>query len=303
MKKFLIYLFLTLSPLVVLYPIDFLYSQIAMRSNHKPIEAWYDLMHGKIDSDVVIMGSSRAYRHIDPSVIDTILSVNSYNLGLSSGWINWQIRKYNLYRKYNPKPSLIIQTIDFYTLGYIMGVEKEQFMPYFWNIPMRKEIITYEPFSKWEKLLPLYRYRGYNLFLSSTPRTLTKGFKSEDLSWQGEALAQKDSISINHNDVSAKMFDEYLSQANFEGIKVLFVYTPLFIEATKIIKNLDEMYLMFQSYADKYDIPILDYTYMGICYDTTYFYNATHLNKLGAEIFSVNLANDIKKMGIIDEVK
>ena len=299
MKKFFINVFLTLIPLIALYPIDFIYSQIAMRSNHKPIEAWYDLMHSKINSDVLIAGSSRAYRQIDPSIIDSILCVNSYNLGSSSAWINRQIDKYNMYRRYNPKPSLIIQIIDFYTLGYSVGVEKEQFMPYFWNIPMRKEIISNEPFSRWEKLLPLYRYRGYDLFLTSTPRTLTKGYSSYNLSWDGVALAQIDSIPFNYNDVSAKMFDEYLSQAKSEGIKMVFVYTPLYIGATKKINNLVEMYVTFQSYADKYDIPILDYTYMDICYDTSFFYNATHLNKLGAEIFSDSLANGIKDLGIL----
>ena len=299
MKKFLIHFILSLIPLLALYPIDFLYSQIAMRSNHRPIEAWYDLMHGKIDADVIAMGSSRIYRHIDPTIVDSILSVKSYNLGMKSALFNRQYHKYNLYRKYNRKPYLIIQNIDFDTLGYRVGHEKEQFMPYFWNIPMRKEIISNEPFSRWEKLLPLYRYRGYDLFLTSTPRTLTKGYSSYNLSWDGVALAQIDSIPFNYNDVSAKMFDEYLSQAKAEGINVLFVYTPLFIGATKKIHNIEDVYATFQSYADKYDIPILDYTYMDICYDTTYFFNATHLNKLGAEIFSDSLANDIKRLGIL----
>ena len=50
---------------------------------------------------------------------------------------------------------------------------------------------------------------------------------------------------------------------------------------------------------DKYDIPILDYTYMDICYDTTYFYNAMHLNALGADLFSEKLAHDLASQGFI----
>ena len=46
-------------------------------------------------------------------------------------------------------------------------------------------------------------------------------------------------------------------------------------------------------------IPILDYTHMSLCEDTSYFYNAMHLNKKGSDIFSDSLANDIKKMGIL----
>lgn len=99
------------------------------------------------------------------------------------------------------------------------------------------------------------------------------------------------------------MFDDYLAKTKAEGIKVIFVYTPLYIGATRKIENLKEMYDKYQEYANKYDIPILDYTYMDICYDTTYFYNAMHLNKIGAEIFSDTLANDIKRLGIIKGIR
>ena len=64
----------------------------------------------------------------------------------------------------------------------------------------------------------------------------------------------------------------------------------------------DDTYAVAKQYADKYEIPVLDYTYMNICYDTAYFFNAMHLNKTGAEIFSDTLANDIKRLGIINGI-
>ena len=59
------------------------------------------------------------------------------------------------------------------------------------------------------------------------------------------------------------------------------------------------MFLMFDNIAKKYDIPILNYTYDSLSYDTLYFYNAMHLNKMGAEIFSTKLARDIDSRGIL----
>lgn len=88
MRKFLIKLLLSLIPFLSLYPIDLVYSQIAMRSNYPPIEMWYDLMHGKIDSDVVAFGNSRTHRHINPSIVDSILQTNSFNCGMTGGTIN-----------------------------------------------------------------------------------------------------------------------------------------------------------------------------------------------------------------------
>ena len=59
------------------------------------------------------------------------------------------------------------------------------------------------------------------------------------------------------------------------------------------------MYAMYDSIARKYDIPILDYNYDPISYDTAYFYNAMHSNKKGAELFSVKLTHDIDSLGIL----
>lgn len=63
--------------------------------------------------------------------------------------------------------------------------------------------------------------------------------------------------------------------------------------------SLNQIYAYYREIADRYSIPILDYTYMSLCNDTTYFYNAMHLNKRGSNIFTDSLANDIKKLGIL----
>ena len=81
MKRFLVKILISALPFLVLYPVDFVYSQLTMHSNDSDVESWYDLMHGKIYSDVVIMGNSHASDHYNPTVIDSILITNSYNLG------------------------------------------------------------------------------------------------------------------------------------------------------------------------------------------------------------------------------
>jgi lysophospholipase L1-like esterase len=56
---------------------------------------------------------------------------------------------------------------------------------------------------------------------------------------------------------------------------------------------------MYDSIARKYNIPILDYHYDPISFDTAYFYNATHMNKRGAELFTAKLAHDIDSLRIM----
>ena len=240
MKKFLLSITLFVLPAYILLAIgDYFFSLKATHSNLYHIENWYDLMQGTIDADIVAMGNSRTFVHINPIILDSVLDVNSYNLGFDGSSINRQIKKYNLYRKFNRKPKLIIQNIDNITLHYLVGYEMEQFFPYFWNMSLRKEFFSSEPFSIWDKV--------------------------------------KD-----------------------EGINIVFVYTPTYIGLTKKMYSYhQQMHDNFQKYANKYNIPILDYTDLDICYDTAFFYNSMHLNKKGADIFTDSLANDIKRLGLL----
>jgi len=308
MKKFLYSIILFVLPVwTMLTIVDYYYSQAATKSNSFHINAWYDLMHGEIDADVVVMGSSRAWVHISPIILDSILGVNTYNLGIDGSTINRQIKKYNVFRKYNKKPKLIIQNIDHASLGYKNGYLREQFFPYFWDKAIRDEFYSSEPISIWEKYIPFYRYCHnfdnetiHDIVCNTTPQ-LIKGYQGQERVWDGSKYGKVQSIRFLPNDTTLMMFDDYLSRAKIEGIKIIFVYTPLYIGATRKIENLKEMHILYQKLADKYSIPILDYTYMGICYDTIYFYNAMHLTKTGAEIFSDSLANDIRRLGIINK--
>ena len=281
--------------------IDLSYSEVLIHSNDRRYEAWYDLMHGKIDADIIVNGSSRAWVHISPIILDSILQTNTYNLGIDGSSINRQIRKYRLFQQYNRKPKLIIQNIDCWALDEVVGYEREQFFPYFWNNYIRKEFYETEPISFTEKYIPLVRYHGKFSMSSFVPhpKTLIRGYKGLDLVWNGKQYNEIESIVFSYNNLVAKSFDNFLQSVTKNGIKVVFVYTPQYIGATHKITNLNEMHAFYKKIADKYDIPILDYTNMWICNDTTYFYNAMHLNRNGAEIFSDSLANDIKRLHLI----
>ncbi len=65
------------------------------------------------------------------------------------------------------------------------------------------------------------------------------------------------------------------------------------------MKKWDEGMQIYHSFSKKYDIPFLDYSDdTSLTYDTAYFYNAMHLNKKGAELFTLKLANDIKEQNL-----
>lgn len=94
-------------------------------------------------------------------------------------------------------------------------------------------------------------------------------------------------------------FSKFCAKIKSDSIEMCFVYAPVYIEATNKLVNKEDMYKAYQTIADKYNIPILDYNYHPISCDSTNFYNATHLNKKGSILFSTQLAHDLDSLGIL----
>jgi tRNA A22 N-methylase len=51
---------------------------------------------------------------------------------------------------------------------------------------------------------------------------------------------------------------------------------------------------LYARYSKKYNIPFLDYSDDEICYKKEYFYNASHLNKTGSDLFMQKFIRDLR---------
>ena len=94
-------------------------------------------------------------------------------------------------------------------------------------------------------------------------------------------------------------FKKFLNELTIDGTKVIFVFAPIYHEVLEKCSEREVIYRMYDSIACEFHIPILDYSDIPMCYDTAYFYNATHLNKQGAELFTTKLAHDIDSLGLL----
>lgn len=286
---------------------DYIISSSLKHNHDRRFMVWTDIQKGGIDADVLIMGSSRAWVQFSPKIIDSLLHVNSYNLGIDGSHIDRQILRYDIYRAHNKKPKLILQNIDFIsTLTTKYGYEREQFFPYmFFDLKYREKVAKIEPFKWYELHVPFVRYYGYTglikeAFAKRNNDELYKGYHGFERTWDGSNLLLMDSLSFRSEPALVDAFIQYVEQGKKEGIDFVFVYAPFYVEAVKKVTNLNEMYAVFDTIANVCDVPILDYTFSYLSYDTTYFYNASHLNKNGSELFSIMLANDLDSLGIIN---
>ena len=305
MKRFLQTILIVLGLLLaVSIPFDYVFSNRLTHSKARKYVVWNDIIYDSVNADLLVLGSSRAWVQYDTYIMDSMLNINSYNLGIDGSDFNRQMLRYNIYSHYQKHtPKMVLMNIDYHSMGWTFGYEREQFFPYFHIRYARKEMKGMEPFSVGELYLPMYRYykQGvYSTFIgSSDDTTIYKGYEGKEKEWDGSKYLEIRTDHFSKNEKTEKAFDSFLERLKEKKVKVVFVYAPIYIGLTNKVDNLSECYETFQFYSDKYQIPILDYMYYYLSYDTAYFYNATHLNKTGAELFTTKLCHDLDSLGIL----
>lgn len=309
MKKFLKLTTLFFAILFVLaLALDLLITHRLHQLKSSPFANWNDIYQTEIQSDVLIMGSSRAYVQISPQILDSVLHINSYNLGANGRTVETQIAKYKVFRQHQKKPKLILYEVHAGTLQPGNNFDRIQFTPYLYDSYLWDLVHEQEGFNWADRFIPCWRYLDYqqtikNIMLAKSPykdpkEFVYKGFISYDRKWDGSKLAKQKSITWCHDTACIRMFDAFLSQCKRENIPVILIMAPYYIEATKKVKGMADMRRMYEQMGQKYDFPLLDYTYDELCMDTAYFYNANHLNRTGTKLFCNKLARDLDSLGV-----
>jgi hypothetical protein len=312
MKAFLAkVLFYAMLLTVGAFSLDYILEKGLRKSEEGEFQIWNDIFESRINSDVIISGNSRAWVHISPEILDSVLHVNSYNLGIDGYPFSMQYVRFKLFEKYNKKPRLIIQNVDFTTLyRRTTPYNKTQFLSYLHEDFIKDELKKTE-FTEFELYIPAMQYHsefpivehGLMEFFNIKHYQISryKGYCGQERTWDRsklEEILSQDSIIAEREPETVELFDTYLNYCKENDIQVILVFTPQYIKMTEFTKNWDDEMQVYHDFAEKYDIPFLDYTHDTICYDTTYFYNAMHLNKKGSELFSIKLTNDIKDQNL-----
>lgn len=271
-----------------------------------PYGGWNDIFHKEINSDYIIMGSSRAYAQFNPAILDSILNINSYNLGYNGRQVRSQLLKYKIYRtEQTHKPKVILYELSPYSFSSYKKYESFQFVPYLQKKTMWNTFHEIEGFTWTDKYVPYWRYRNYKNEIRRIRRGTSpyckdkyktyKGFCSFDYHWNNK-FDSTETLYYLHNKKTIQAFNQFINECEKDDIKVIFILSPYYIKATENIKNKELMHQQIEKIAMKHQIPILDYTQHPISYDTAYFYNYSHLNRKGANLFTTVLAHDLDSL-------
>jgi hypothetical protein len=305
LQKVLVFTVIVLSFATI---IDVVISKGLRKTDIRMYQAWNDIYSSNISADLIVMGSSRAWAQYNTHILDSVLHLNTYNIGMDGHPFDFQRIKYETFRRYNEKPKYIIQNIDLSALNQTEdGYEREQFFPYIMDRKMISEVKKIKKINWFERHIPLLRYYGYRNFIEDGflaywgkqdffDGGLYKGFRGNNYKWDRTNLDSLESVQFEVDDQTLELFEEYLETAHKEDITIILVSAPVYYEAMEKFSDRAEMEQLYQDLANRYDAVLLDYTNDSLCFDTIYFYNAMHLNTYGADIFTKKLAEDLSEL-------
>ncbi len=308
-----------LIPIILLsFPIDYFLSANLKKSKsfvRGEFLVWNDIFDCRLYADMVIYGSSRSWTHINPQILEDSLKVSTYNVGINGHHFSLQYLRHIELIKYNKKPKYILLSLDKNSLEKVPDLYNlDQFIPYMlFNRDIYEYTSTFNGFSSIDYFVPLIRYMGrtdaifcslkcaFNIENSKPARI--KGFAAMNLEWNDDFIKAKNKMGFYEIKIDfeyEKLFNKFLSDCNTNNIKVILIYSPEYIEGQNFIKNRNEIISLYKQYSNKYRLSYLDYSDNYICQEKKYFYNSSHLNKVGSKLFSSILASDLRKIFISD---
>lgn len=313
MKKFLSnIIFLGLILLTTFFVFDNLITGGLKKSNMVIYDKFTKIFNGSINADVIINGNSKSYVQLSPLVIDSVLDLNSYNLGMDGNDFVVQKLQYDLYEEKNEIPKIIIQAVDFGTMRKAEGelYNYIRFAPYLDIKEVKNTTKLYDGFTTVDYNLPLFKYSGqplevidgllsrFNMHIA--PSNLEKGYLQKNLTWDGSFEKFKEKYKHGVERVLDKntcdVFEDYIKECKHKNIKLFLVYTPVYHEFIPYDLSRQILFDYLNEVSKKYDVPFLDYSEDELIFEKNYFFNSQHLNKEGSELFSKKLGLDIKEL-------
>ncbi|RQO29785.1 hypothetical protein DBR32_14465 [Taibaiella sp. KBW10] len=320
MKRFLKHTLWVLLPLIVLaYPLD-RWLSARLKQSHTLANGeylvWNDIYDRQINSELAIYGSSRAWRHFDPQILEDSLGMKAYNLGMDGYGFYLQYMRHLEYLKYNPKPKYIILSLDLFTFEMPKGLYNSgQFIPYMRSSAYMKQYLQpLQGFSVYDYYVPLLRYFGKKTELKEAlkigfkgeqqPALRTRGFAGNPESFNEDfqnAAKMIEKYTVLIDSPCVQLLHRFLSDCKKEDIQVIMVYSPQYTAIKQFLVGKEALVALYQKFAATYQIPFLDYSEDVLCFDQSNFYNTSHMNTKGATLFSQKLAHFLKRNTLLSK--
>ncbi len=307
MKRFLYKIFLY-AGLTVLFLSGFTHLCLVglRRSEFGNLKEWREILEGKVNADLLIQGSSRAWVHFDTRLLDSLLHTHSYNAGMDGAPFDIQYIRWKAYLANNKVPAMVIQNVDLDLLDANEVVfQKYQYLPFHNDPSLRPLLLQFGILNTADRLLPFSMLMGEPqairtgleaLLGNRHPSTKYKGFEAHKGEWQDRNFELIKSGTPRPWIIDApllELFEQYIQECRDLNIRLVLVYSPMYKEVEQVIQDFDGSVQLYRQLAATYGIGFYDFSLGELSQDPSNFYNATHLNARGASAFTQQLVDSL----------
>lgn len=243
--------------------------------------------------DIVIVGSSHAYRGYDPRIFGEY-GFNTYNLGTSDQKL---MCSYYLIKNYINHNNCKLLILDLYDRVFSQSnIESHSDM--IQNIPSDKAALQISLASKDLRAINMFTLRLFNKIskpLDSDTLGYIKGYLPTKK--QLRLPAKKRDYTYKTNDEALQYLDKILGYLKQEGVKVVMTEhaLPTVSPAPDHAQFRKDVFHIL----DKYNVPWFDYTTDSSMTEIQYFADESHLNIKGVYKYNHRLINDLIRANIL----
>jgi hypothetical protein len=281
--------------------------------NKGRMRVWNEVASGKVNADVLVLGGSNAHVAVNPQILDSVLvPEKAYNMGLEGYGFDMQVARYRFYRQHNKPPGIILLCVNYFEFERsLWNIDRGQFLPYCYDTSIRAAL--YElGVSRIKLSIPIFKYLGEaNLVTAALlgqaplpqdePRLTVAGYLPALQHWN-QAEFRRNSLKPElfrprADSAVFNSFLHFLDECKAEGIAAYVVFTPHNHHYIALARGSTE-YRQWLKAAVADRAPFIDVSELPLWKDTGLFYNGTHLNSRGADLFTSMIADSLRAYGI-----
>lgn len=268
----------------------------------------------KTNADVLIFGSSRAYNHYRPDILEKKLDESCYNTGSPGQFILYHYATLKaVLKRYTPKLIILdLMPMDLATeTGAENSYERLSFLhPYYMEHKEMRSVIDlkskYEKFKLFSSIYPynstmVYTVAGYlNPPKFQALNKTDKGYQASFEIWKQPSKQVPPNPNPPPIDtVKANAFKFFIEECKKAGSELVVVCSP------RLDSYMEEFSLtLAKNIAREKGIKFIDFTNDSffVKHPEYFAYDPTHLNHDGAGIFTERLVDSVRRTSLLTEI-
>jgi hypothetical protein len=255
--------------------------------------------------DVVIMGSSRAFRSYIPAIISESTGLRIFNAGQNGQYLLYAYAlEQLLLERYVPQ-VIVLDILPSYIIRLPNPKEEigklATLAPFYSNRQIRQMLRHDDFFEGLKYSSKMYRYNSKILSIAeqfrSAPKNVDNGYEFVgDLRYKNKNPFVDDTLErVEVDSFKVAILQDFISSAKAKRVLVIGCMSPV---SEPVSPRVDELIKWYQNFFHDNQMPFMNYADAAYAHyqRQEYFSDITHMDGQGGELFSAEFAQDLIEM-------